>query len=316
MSPALTIVRAAFLVGVIALGSATSVGPDAPQPAAAKPFAKGVRLDWARHQVEVDAVVVFRDGPLELLACSPNTREHESILRVPARPRDIYHAMGLIGLEPGRPLRVHPADGRILPPRGERLRIQARYREGPTERIDNVANWLLDSQRLGPPRTLDWVFAGAATLPDGAFTADLEGTIICVVDFETALIALGSLHSADNDQLWLRANTAAIPPVGTRVTLLIGSAEPRSITVRVDRAGTMHLDGRQVSPAAVVRAAHEAAVDKPSPRVILQVSSSLPDDALRPLVDSLIKAGLPEETVAVRREAGSPPGTAPATPGA
>jgi len=70
-----------------------------------RPFADGIQINWTRKQVEVEATVVLREGPLELLACSPNTREHESILVIEARPLHIFKAMGLIGLQPGKPVR-------------------------------------------------------------------------------------------------------------------------------------------------------------------------------------------------------------------
>src|ERR1043166_8218583 len=50
------------------------------EPAASRPFQPGVRIDWEQKAVEIDARVVLREGPLELFACSPQTKEHESIL--------------------------------------------------------------------------------------------------------------------------------------------------------------------------------------------------------------------------------------------
>ena len=86
---------------------------DGPSPKSAptsiKDFAPGVHIDWANRAVEIDARVVLRSGPLELLACSPKTREHESILVVDARPLHVYQALGLIGLAPGSPSRFDEA---------------------------------------------------------------------------------------------------------------------------------------------------------------------------------------------------------------
>ena len=75
-------------------------------------FAQGVWIDWRQATVELDARVVLRTGPLELLACSPRTREHESILVVPARPMHVFQALGLVGLEAGSPLRYDEERGR------------------------------------------------------------------------------------------------------------------------------------------------------------------------------------------------------------
>ena len=92
-----------------------------------KNYADGVRINWTERVVEVDAVVVLRKGALELLACAPQTREHESILAVPGQPRRIYEALGLIGLSPGSPVRFDDESKKWVPASGQRLRLRLRY---------------------------------------------------------------------------------------------------------------------------------------------------------------------------------------------
>ena len=58
--------------------------------AGAKPFMPGVRINWQDREVEVAGVVVLREGMLALFASSPGTREHESIVRINARPMHVY----------------------------------------------------------------------------------------------------------------------------------------------------------------------------------------------------------------------------------
>jgi len=184
-------------------------------------FVPGVRIDWTAKTVLVDAKVVLKKGPLELVACSPKTREHESILVAPARPMYIFQAMGLIGLSPGKPLSYDERNNKWLPPSGDAVDILVRCQEAGHERPVPIAEWLEVVETKEPPADVEWVFSGSLNLPDGRFAADVEGTLICVVDFEAALIAIRALHTADNEMLWLRARTEAIPPVGTACTLLI-----------------------------------------------------------------------------------------------
>jgi len=266
-----------------------------------KPFADGIRLDWTRRLVEVDGEVVLREGPLELLACSPNTREHESILRIFARPMRIYQAMGLLGMEPGAPVHYDEAAKKLRPPQGERLDLRVRYRDGTADKTVAVERWLRKNEDGDSPESLDWVFAGATTRPDGIFTADLEGTVVCVVDFETAVIALSSLHTADNEALWLSVNTEAIPPAGTPVTLLIRSAKSISIVVHLDEDGKFRVDGKRVSAAGVVRAAHQDADGRRCFRVTLSPLASISNDLLDAAVNSLVQAGLAKDAIEVRR---------------
>ncbi len=228
------------LAGVLGGGGFGDPQPAVPNPKSEirKPrdYAPGVRIDWGRQVVEVDAVVVLREGPLELLACSPNTREHESILVVQARPIHIYQAMGLIGLQPGSPVRYDPNTSRSYAPTGESLDLRVRYRQRSIEKTVKAEQWLLDNERGQLPKSVEWVFAGSRTLDDGRFGADQDGTVVCVVDFATALITVGSLHTADNEFLWLSANTTVIPPIGTHCTLLIRSATERTFAIVLDVA--------------------------------------------------------------------------------
>ncbi len=172
----------------------------------------------------------MREGPLELLACSPQTKEHESLLRVNARPLHVYEAMGLVGLAPGRTVAWDEEAQRVIPPSGEPLSLRIRYRDGSKVRIVSAHEWLRETTganpRPAPP--ISWVFAGSQRLEDGTFFADMDGTVVTVVDFSSALIAVASHHSADNAELWIEPFTERIPAVNTKCVLLIraGSAKP------------------------------------------------------------------------------------------
>ncbi|UCC31049.1 MAG: hypothetical protein JSU86_01990 [Phycisphaerales bacterium] len=269
-------------------------------------FAPGVRIDWERRVVEVDAEIVLRKGPLELLACSSHTREHESILVVRARPMNIFQAMGLIGLQPGSPVRYDEEQGRWLAPVGEPVEIKVRYREGENVRTVPVRKWLMDVQRRRPPERISWVFSGSQTFENGRFGADVDGTVVCVVDFDTALITVGALHSADNELLWLEANTEAIPPVGTPCTLLIRSAAERTIEVKVAADGTLRRRDVPVSIPDLARAVRREKRDAAAITVLLQVVPGVPTAKIRPVVDSLVRAGIDRAWIKIEQETRQP----------
>lgn len=223
------------LVGFLAV---VVIQTESPIREGVKTFAPGVTIDWPNLTVELEAEVVLQDGPLELFACSPRTKEHESVLVVMARPREIFQAMGLIGLTPGSPTRYIKEDDRWEPARGDRVDLRVRWGEGDAVRFARPQEWMLRSDRdkLMSPPELRWVFAGSLTSKEGRFAADLEGTVAAVVDFEASLIALSTSHTADNEQLWLMANKERIPARGTRCRLLIRSAfrPPMPVTLRDD----------------------------------------------------------------------------------
>jgi hypothetical protein len=200
-------------------------------------FAPGIQIDWKSKVIEIGAIVVLREGPLELLACSPQTREHESILSVSARPLHIFQAMGLIGLEAGSPARYNEMLDRWFPASGEPLDLRVHWRDGDKDRTVSPAAWMVEKKTGKPPETLRWVFAGSLVREEGWFGADADGTVVCVVDFDSALIALSARHSADDAELWLTANPKEVPPLGTRFTLSIRSAYHPKLEVEIASKG-------------------------------------------------------------------------------
>lgn len=271
-------------------------------------LAPGVRIDWRKRQIEVDGRIVLRKGPLELLACRPKTREHESILAIEAHAMHVFWAMGLVGLEPGSPARYDEKDDRWHPPHGEALVLRVRFRRGDKSHTVPVERWLREVETHRSPERINWVFAGSRTFESGRFGADIEGTVVCVVDFDTALIAIGSLHSADNELLWLEANTEAIPPLDTPCTLLIRSALVRTITVEVTAEGAIRHAGTLLSAADLAmtlrgekKGGHSAGV-----RIVLRVGEKTTNASVEAVVAALVKAGVDRSLVEVRRIASEP----------
>lgn len=267
----------------------------------AQQFSPGVRIDWQHRTVQVDTIIALRKGMLELLACSPNTREHESILTVQARPLDIYHAMGLIGLEPGTPTRHDVTRQRVIPATGDALDLRVRYLEGEKVRTVGVERWLLVRDGRRPPESLDWIFAGSRTMSDGSFAADLDGTIACVVDFETALIALGSAHSDDNELLWLDANTPAIPPLGTKCVLLIQGKSASAMKVELRPDGSLHRGAHALTVADVVHTVQNDTQNESPTRLQLHVGPGVSEATIESTLESLIHLGIKRRSVDVRR---------------
>lgn len=310
--PAWVALSASFLLvapAVVAQAQAPDPAAPAEKPSSSpREYVPGLRIDWAKQVVEIDAKVVFRDGPLELLACSARTREHESILVVRPRPLHIYEALGLIGLEPGSPVRYDPATDRWSPPTGERVSIEIRYPGDGAERTRPIEDWLLDAKQQRPPGAIEWVFAGSRTFDEGRFGADLEGTIICLVDFETAIIAPASLHSADNEQLWLAANTKEIPAVGTACTLIVKAAKPRhDLVLALSADGALTRNGRSFAAASAGdewrahRATHATA------RVVVVPASGTERRVVEQTLVALGELGIDRDALVVRAPGESSP---------
>jgi hypothetical protein len=208
------------------------------RPSAAVAFAPGVAIDWQKRTVYVAARVVLRSGALEFLACWPG-KEHESILRCEAAATHVYEALGLIGLAPGHPPEWDPQADRYRDPAGDLVDISLSWdQDGRTLSADAFA-WLCDMEYARAPLPRPWVFAGSAREPDGTLASDATGVGIAVVDFPDSLLALSRRHSSSNAELWVEANTPAIPPVGTRVQIVLRPAQRRSYEVVLDFRGVL-----------------------------------------------------------------------------
>ena len=287
-APFLVTLLATAVPGQPRAGTSTEGGPPLP---ALRELAPGVRIDWSNAVVELDAKVVLREGTLELLACSPQTREHESILVVSARPVNVFQALGLIGLEPGSPARYDEERERWFEPTGEALEVRVRYANAGEERIVPAERWLRQVDGDRPVDKLPWVFAGSRKTSAGRFGADADGTVICVVDFDSALITVGSLHSADNDQLWLRANAKEIPPIGTACTLLVRSAHRPTVELDLVDEHTVRYKDQSLSAEQLAKMLRPPPDDARPGRLYIHPAATVSDEAAKAFAERVIKSG-------------------------
>ncbi len=288
-----------LLTAGLMAGATSAQSPAGPSVSKAKLFAPGVRIDWTNRRVEVDAVVVLRQGALELIACSPQTREHESIFAVEARLLNVFQAMGLIGLEPGSPLHYDEKNQRWIEPMGHALGISVRF-EKDDRRVDwPIERWLLRTDTDKVPDQLPWIFTGSARTEGGRLAADDEGTLICVVDFTSALIAVGDRHTADDQQLWLRANTKVIPPIGTKCTLIITERLILPLHLIVDSDGTLVLGTRVLSVEQVVstvQSLERHSLPSVSSTAVSDVTQDVKPRGLKPAAQKTEKTVVPVPT--------------------
>ncbi len=218
-------------------------------------FGEGLKINYIDRQVEVAGEVILRDGPLELFAYAKAAapKEHESIVLVRSKPERVFMALGLIGATPGKPLRWFYETETLRPATGDPIEVLVRYRDGKNEREVHATDWMLDAAARKPMPRTHWIFCGSERTESGEFAANMEGTLVTVVDFTTSLLSLPQQHSDADSELWLIANERAIPPLGTPVTLLL---RPKStmIHVRLISASEAEVDGRRM-PLKEVRAA-------------------------------------------------------------
>lgn len=210
-------------IPVTQTGPVTQPGVEPNSDAKRVEFAPHIVIDWSVPRVEIAAEVALSDGLIELLLCGRGTKEHESILVTDASAQRIFEAMGLIGLTPGSPVQYDEATESFLPPRGDRVNIEIEY----NNRVVGAHQWMHETKTDSSADPINWVFAGSRDVA-GSFGANGDGTIVCVVNFDTALIAPDALHTADNSALWLAANEKRVPAAGTQCHVFIRPATDTS----------------------------------------------------------------------------------------
>lgn len=272
-------------------------------------FKKGIRVNWTARQVVADCTVIMREGAIELFACAPNQREHEAIVRLEARPLDLYHALGLIGLEPGHPIRLNEQTQQVEKATGDPIDIQIRYERDGQKMLEPIEKWMqyaqdrqLPENQRKPAKPLPiqpWIFAGSLKTEDG-FAADGEGTVIALVDFGTSLIALPEMHTSNNDALWLDPAPQHIPPVGTRCELVF-SAGP--LQLAIGPAGRLQLNSRPVTRAELAKRLSEELRAKPDLAIRLLISPDAPATE-RQAIERLLRAvGVDEKRITTSQPA-------------
>jgi hypothetical protein len=179
-------------------------------------------IDPVRKLVAVDGAVCLREGLLEMFACPRGTKEHESIVAVDARAQYVHAALLAVGAKPGRPVQFAPE---YSPATGTIVDIIVLWIDQDGKRHKARAQDWIRYQKTDKPMTYDWVFAGSGFWTDEYSGERLYygdgGDFICVSNFATATLDLPVASSQDNADLLFSALTENIPPLGTKVRLVL-----------------------------------------------------------------------------------------------
>ncbi len=235
-NPALSL--AAFLVGSLVL--LPSAGCEGDSPASSeRPKGEPSKTEEAKRvlvgknvhfevrgqerRVSISTYVCLREGPLEQLMTRKERKEHEAILAFDGDARDIHKALLLTGATPGNPVRFTPD---YKPPSGQSIKVTLVYEQDGKQVTVPAQRWVRNA-RTGKDLHVDWVFAGSQLVENPLdpksppiYLAN-DGDVICVSNFEGALLDLPINSPKDNAELAWEANTERIPPRGTRVAVIL-----------------------------------------------------------------------------------------------
>jgi hypothetical protein len=199
-----------------------------------------VRVDTTNKLVEVDGTVPIdthnEKTPilyLELIACTPDTKEHEVLAVTKALPRHIHAALLMIGLKPGKPGEWDWTGPQLVahPPTGDGIEVSIAYEKDGKTIEAPATDWVV-SQKSGQTLTSTgdrFVFAGSRIVTRQGrewYEAEGSGTLIGLTTFGGETIAWSRMYHNESDieePQWI-ANAALVPPYGTPVVLKLRPA--------------------------------------------------------------------------------------------
>jgi hypothetical protein len=220
---------AALLVGCAEEGAVgkkeTTPAEAAPVPAKKVAVGKNVALEIQgdKRRVLVEAYVCLRQGQLEQFLTRKRTKEHEAILAADVDARDIHTALILAGAEAGKPVQFRP---KYQPATGTSIKIHLEFETKGKKVQVPARQWIRDG-RTKKALDQDWVFGGSYLIPDPLdntkkpYYAANDGDVICVSNFDTALLDLPIESSKDNGDLSFEAFTERIPALETPVLVIL-----------------------------------------------------------------------------------------------
>jgi len=171
-----------------------------------------VRLDPENRTVLARGWVNQAAGAIELFACGPGGKTHESIFVLDLNPVDLQTALLLLGLEPGPPQKGLGQG----PPRGAKLDIFVDWiSEGETH-TRRAEEFIFNTRRKRQERKTAWVFTGSV-FDEGEFKALAEQSLIVTYWDPWAIVNIGSKSGADDEIL--SVNKEAVPPLHTPVVI-------------------------------------------------------------------------------------------------
>ena len=174
-----------------------------------------VIIDTEANEIVIPGRINMQKGLVEVFACSPGGKLHESIIESDIVPYYLQVALLLLGLNPVDP-KIFDSGEDLS--RYSQLEILVKWREHDSEKIYRAEELVWDSTNKKTMQQTNWIFRGSLVI-DGNFVANEIKSLITTYNDPTTIID-NPLITGKNDELY-EANSNLIPPVGTDVKVII-----------------------------------------------------------------------------------------------
>ena len=173
--------------------------------------------------------VCLREGALEQFLCKKGTKEHEAIVRVDQDAELVHLAILAAGGKVGTVTQfVNPNSGEpeFKPATGSKVNVSVHYKYKGKLHTHPAQDWIWDIKKKAPIQH-SWVFAGSQFIqnPDDPkakpFYGANSGDIFSISNFPYSTLEMPVQISKDEAQLTYEAKTDKIPPLGSKVWVIL-----------------------------------------------------------------------------------------------
>ena len=171
-----------------------------------------VKLDSATKTVSATGWVNQTSGPIEVLACGPAGKVHESVFVLGLNPLDLQTALLLAGLKGGAPM----ADIGQGPPNGAPVDVFVDWKSGDETKTARAESFVWNVEDDANVDETPWIFTGSV-VKDGQFKALAEESLVVTYWDPYAIVNLPLLCGSNDEILVVNSNT--VPPYQTPVTI-------------------------------------------------------------------------------------------------
>jgi len=170
-----------------------------------------VQVNAATKTVTATGWVNQTEGAIEVLACGPKGKVHESVFVLAANPLDLQAALLLAGLKGGTPM---PAMGEG-PPSGDPVDLLVEWQADGETRQARAETFVRNIQTDAVLPETPWTYTGSM-IQDGEFMALAEESLVVTYWDPYAILNLPLSCGADDEILVVNSNT--VPAYETPVT--------------------------------------------------------------------------------------------------
>lgn len=176
-----------------------------------------IEVDSVARTVSFPATVNMTEGAVEYWICSAVGKLHESVLKTDADPAQIHASALLLGAKGAQTnLTVQQFNTNAIP--GDAITLAITWTDGATNKTVPANATILNTASNAIMTAGSWVYTGSQ-MSQGSFVAQRDGLVAAIMSDPLALIN-NPRPGRENDDIW-KANPAALPAVGTAVTVIM-----------------------------------------------------------------------------------------------